>query len=147
MAILYKTRRISNKNLISNHFKETGQNLGNYSSTNGNFFLLGDLNLELTELEVRGFCEIYSCKNLIKDNTCFKNPLKPSCIDLIIRDRLKNFQNSVAVETGLSDFHKIMLSVTKAIYTKQNSNIVTFGIINTFLMKRLCLTLKIVLFK
>ena len=75
-------------------------------------------------------------KNLIKDNTCFKNPLKPSCIDLIITNRSKNFQSSVAVETGLSDFHKIMLSVMKVIYKKQNSNIVTFGIINTFLMKR-----------
>ena len=69
-----------NKNLISNHLKEIGKNLDNYSSKYDNFILLGDLNSEPTESAVRDFCEIYSCKNLIKDNTCFKNPSKPSCI-------------------------------------------------------------------
>ena len=32
-----------NKNLISNHFKEVGKNLDNYSSKYDNFDLLGDL--------------------------------------------------------------------------------------------------------
>ena len=49
-----------------------------------NFILLGDLNSEPTESAVRDFCQIYGCKNLIKDNTCFKNPEKSSCIDLLI---------------------------------------------------------------
>ena len=80
-----------NKNLISNHLKEIGKNLDNYSSKYGNFILLGDFNSEPTESAVRDFCEIYSCKNLIKDNTCFKNPSKPSCIDLIITNRPKSF--------------------------------------------------------
>ena len=76
----------SNKNLISNHLKEIGNNLDNYSSKYGNFILLGDINSEPTESAVKDFCEIYSCKNLIKDNTCFKNLLKPSCIDLMTID-------------------------------------------------------------
>ena len=62
-----------------------------------------------SQQNLRDFCEIYSCKNLIKDNTCFKNPSKPSCIDLIITNRPKRFQNSVTVENGLSDFHKMTL--------------------------------------
>ena len=52
-------------------------------------------------------------KNIIKDNTWFNNPSEPSCIDLIITNRPKIFQNSVAVETGLSDFHKLTLTVMK----------------------------------
>ena len=68
----------SNKNLISNYLKEIGKNVDNYSSKYDNFILLGDLNSELTESAVRDFCQIYGCKNLIKDNTCFKNPEKPS---------------------------------------------------------------------
>ena len=115
-----------NKNLISNHLKEIGKNLDNYSSTYDNFSLLGDLNLELTESAVKDFCEIYSCKNLIKENTCFKNPLKPSCIDLIITNRPKSFQNSVTVETGLLDFRKMTLTVMKVFYKKQKTNIVTY---------------------
>ena len=107
-----------NKNLISNHLKEIGKNLDNYSSKYDNFILLGDLNSEPTESAVRDFCEIYSCKNLIKDNTCFGNPSKPSCIDLIITNRPKSFQNSVTVETGLSDFYKMTLTVMKVFYKK-----------------------------
>ena len=73
-----------NKNLISNHLKEIGKNLDNYSSKYDNFILLEYLNSEPTESAVRDFCQICGCKNLIKVNTCFKNPEKPSCIDLII---------------------------------------------------------------
>ena len=115
-----------NKNLISNHLKEIDKNLDNYYSKYDNFILLGDLNSEPTESAVKDFCEIYSCKNLIKDNTCFKNPLKPSCIDLIITNRPKSFQNYVTVETGLSDFYKMMLTVMKVFYKKQKTNIVTY---------------------
>ena len=92
-----------NKNLILNYLKEIGKNLDNYSSKYDNFILLGDLNSEPTEPVVRDFCQIYGCKNLIKDNTCFKNHEKRSCIDLIITNRPKFFQNSVTLETGLSD--------------------------------------------
>ena len=65
-------------------------------------------------------------KNIIKDNTWFNNPSEPSCIDLIITNRPKIFQNSVAVETGLSDFHKLTLTVMKVFYKKQKTKIVTY---------------------
>ena len=100
--------------------------MDNYSLKYDNFILLGDLNSEPTESAVKDFCEIYSCKNLIKDNTCFKNPLQPSCFDLIITNKPKSFQNSVAVETGLPDFHKMTLTVMKVFCKKQKTNIVTY---------------------
>ena len=95
-----------NKNLISNHLKEISKHLDNYFSKSDNYILLGDLNSEPTESAVRDFCEIYSCKNLIKDNTCFENPLKPYCIDLKITNKPKSFQSSVTVQTGLPVFIK-----------------------------------------
>ena len=66
--------------------------------------LIGDLNAEPTEAAVSDFCEIYNLKHLIKDKTCFKNPTKPTCIDLIVTNRPKCFQDTVVFETGLSDF-------------------------------------------
>ena len=63
---------------------QIGKNLNNYSSNLSNFVLLAYLNSEPTESAVGDFCPIYGCKNLIKDNTCFKSPEKCSCIDLII---------------------------------------------------------------
>ena len=104
--------------LILNHLKEIGKNLDNYSSKYDNFILLGDLNSEPTEsvvrdlCQVRDFCQIYGCQNLIKDNTCLKNPEKLSCIDLIITNRPKSFQNSVTLETRLSDLKTTTLSLT-----------------------------------
>ena len=92
--------------------------------TYSNFFLLGDLNAEPTNPTVHDFCQVYSCKNLIHENTCFKNPQNPSCIDLMLTNMPKSFQNSLVLETGLSDFHKMTLTVMKVFYKKQNPNII-----------------------
>ena len=100
--------------------------MDNYSSKYGNFILLGDVNSEPTESAVRDFCQICGCKNLIKDNTYFKNPEKPFCIDLIITNRPKWIQNSVTLETGLSDFHKMTLTVMKVFYQKQKPSTIIY---------------------
>ena len=81
-----------NKNLILNHLKETGKNVDKYSTKYDNFILLGDFNSEPTESAVGDFCQIYGCKNLIKENRCFKNPEKPSCID-----QKTNNQNAIKI--------------------------------------------------
>ena len=52
----------------------------------------------------------------------------------------------MTAETGLSDFHNMTLTVMKLFYKKPKKILWRIGIINTFLMKRLCLMLKIVLF-
>ena len=56
--------------------------------------------------------------NLIKEPTCFKNPEKLSCIDLILSNKPRSFQNSFYVEKGLSDFRKMTLSVMKKFFQK-----------------------------
>ena len=50
---------------------------------------------------------------MINRFTCFKNPEKPSCIDLISKNCPRRFRNSCAIETGLSDFHKLVVTVMK----------------------------------
>ena len=60
------------------------------------------------------------------DKTCFKNPDKLSCIDLILTNSSKSFQDSCTVETGLSDFHKLVVAVLKLYLPGQKSNIQTF---------------------
>ena len=72
------------KTFISAHLKEIGKSLDIYSSRYDNFFLLGDLNAEPKEQPVKDFCQVYNCKNIIRENTCFKNPENLSCIDLFI---------------------------------------------------------------
>ena len=52
--------------------------------------------------------------------------MKLSCIDLIITNRPKSSQSFVTEETGLSDFHKMTLTLRKVFYKKQKPNIVTY---------------------
>ena len=75
---------------------------------------------------MKNFCQIYGCTNIVKDKTYFKNPINPTCIDLIITNRPKSFQKSEVIETGLSDFHKMSLTVMKVFYKKQKPKIIQY---------------------
>ena len=104
--------------MISSHLEQIGRNLDKYLLTYENFLLLGDFNADPKIQSVLNFCHAYSCRNLINENTCFKNPLDPSCIDLMIIKMPKSFEGSLAIETGLSDFHKLVVSFLKKCYKK-----------------------------
>ena len=62
-------------------------------------------NAEISETNL-AFFTLYNFKSLI----CFKNPDNPFCIDLILTNCPNYFQNSSTFETGLSDFHKLILT-------------------------------------
>ena len=72
---------------------------------------------------MRDFCHVYNCQKIIKGKTCFKNPHNPSCVDLFLTNRPESFQNSTVIETGLSDFHKMSVTVMKdeSSFTKSNA--------------------------
>ena len=57
------------------------------------------------------FCKLYNFTSLINKATCFKNPNNPSSIDLLQANFPRYFQNSSVIETGLSDFHKMVVTV------------------------------------
>ena len=99
------------KTFMLAHLKEIDKNLGICSSSYEKYILLGDLNSEPKEQSLIDFCRFYNSKNIIKENTCFKKPANPSCIDLFITNMPEWFQDSMTIETRLSDFHKISLSI------------------------------------
>ena len=72
------------------------------------------------------FCDIYHLKNLVNVPTCYKNPLKPSCINLFLTNCSRSFQDTQVIETGLSDFHKMNITVLKMFFSKQNNETVFF---------------------
>ena len=77
-----------------------------------------DFNTELSNNFVERFCGTYSIKSLIEKPTCFKDPDNPTCIDLILITRQKCFQNSTIIEIGLSDFHKLTVTILKSYFKK-----------------------------
>ena len=102
-------------------------NLHSYSSHYKNFILLGDFNVEPTEDAMEEFMKVYNLKNLVKGPTCFENPDKPSCIDLNLSNKSKTFQTSQIIETGISDFHKMVMTVLKVYFKKKGPSIIQYG--------------------
>ena len=52
-------------------------------------------------------------KRLGKEPIYFKNPNNPSCIDLFLTNTMRNFQETQVFETGLFDFHKLVVKFLK----------------------------------
>ena len=63
---------------------------------------------------------------MINKPTCYKNPEKPFCIDLILTNCPLSFQNSCAIETGLLDYHKMVATVTKKIFRKLEPKLIKY---------------------
>ena len=55
----------------------------------------------------------------MKEPTCFKSIENPSCIDLFITNFPRSFMGTNTVTTGLSDFHKMVLTVLRNKFVKQ----------------------------
>ena len=109
------------------HFANTlGKTIDLYMANYDNLLLLGDFNSEISEPSMVEFCETYNLNNLIKEPTCFKNPENPSCIDVILTNRTRSFQHTKVIETGLSDHHKLTLTVLKTFIQKQTPNIIRY---------------------
>ena len=91
-------------------YEEVGLALDRYSSYD-KFLLAGDFNMEEDEEAVSNFLYERNAKNLVKEKTCFKSVTNPSCIDLFITDSPNSFQHTTTVPIGLSDCHKMAVTV------------------------------------
>ena len=100
------------------YFKTVGRALDIYNNFYDKYLLTGDFNAEEIEPCLSTFLYQYNANNLVKENTCFKNPHNPSCIDLFITNSRNSFQNTNTVSTGLSDFHKMVVTVLKSTFIK-----------------------------
>ena len=81
------------------------KNIDIYTTKYDNLLFLGDFNAGLEDASIKNFCLAYSLTSMINKPTCYKNPEKSSCIDLILTNCPRSFQNSCVIETGLSDFY------------------------------------------
>ena len=75
------------------------------------FLLAGDFNVQIGKSSIDDFLEAFGAKNLVKDFTCFKSANGPSCIELFVTNNWNSFKSTTTVSTGLSDFHKMIVTV------------------------------------
>ena len=94
-------------------FSEIEKELGFFSSKYERIILMGDFNREMNEKNaIQDFAYSYDFYNIVKSPTCFKSD-SPRCIDLILTNRKFNFKNTTTAETGLSDFHAMVITILK----------------------------------
>ena len=97
-----------------------------------NYIVIGDFNINANSKEMSTFCDTFDLTSLIKEPTCYKYPDNQSCIDLILTNKSLDFQNSCVVETGLSDFHRMRLTVTKMTFKKLKPGVINYRDLQTF---------------
>ena len=87
---------------------------------------MGDFNVAFTEANMAAFCNEYKLKALNKKAICFKNYMSPSCIDLYLTSCPKSFESTLTIETGFSDFHKLIVTVLKVKHEKVPPKIIQY---------------------
>ena len=104
------------------------------------FIVMGDFKVAPNDAIMKNFFQIFCCENIVKNKTYFKSRINPTCSDLIITNRLKFFQESEVIGTGLSDVHKMSLMFMKVL---ENRNVFKIESIKVFPMKLSCVSLKL----
>ena len=97
--------------------------------------ILGDFNVGMHEPHMKSFCETYKLTNLIKQPTCYKNPDNPAYIDLILTNVPRTFQSNCVIETGLSDFHLMTLTIMRKTFKRQMPRIINYRSFKRFFQR------------
>ena len=66
-----------------------------------------------SDSSMKEFCSLNGLKNQTNEPICYKNSKKPTCNDLILINQPTLFQHSTVLETGLSDFHLLIVTELK----------------------------------
>ena len=69
---------------ISNRFAELRKNADLYLTKYDQFLFLGDFNAGVEDSSVKNIYSSYNLTGMINRPTSFKNPEKPSCVDVIL---------------------------------------------------------------
>ena len=115
----------TNNSNICDHVRRLGKSLGTLLTIFDQEFLMGDLNAEEAIFYIKYFCNLYKLENLNKVPTCFKDPGNPKTTDLMLKNSVGSFQNSCALEIGLSNFHKMTVTVLKSYREKKQPKIIS----------------------
>ena len=80
------------KNIIGTHLDRLSESLDRFSLDYEKIIMFGDFDIEITENHMKSFRENYDLKNLIKQPTCYKNPTNLTCINLLLTNVSRSFQ-------------------------------------------------------
>ena len=98
--------------------------------------LKGYFSTEITEHYIESFLYEHEVSNLVEEKTYFKNIQNPSCIEFLLSNNSYTFQQTTTVCSGLSDCHKLVLTILKTRIPKGNPRLTyrdykTFAFLNS----------------
>ena len=117
---------------MSIYFDHVGKAIDCYINTYDRFIIAGDHNTEIKETVLGSFMGTFVLHSLVTENTCFKSANNPTCIDLFPTNCLRPFQNTTALSSGMSDFHKLIVTVLKTTFSKAKPKIVSYRCYKNF---------------
>ena len=120
------------KECIFHFIGNIGSSLDKFIETFDNLLLIVDFNSEVEGVDMKEFCETYNLVNLIKDLTYFKSVRHPTSIDVILTNKNNCCYNSCSIETGLSDHHKMTVTVLKPYYKKLKPSVISYRSYNHY---------------
>ena len=89
-------------------------------TTYDDFLLPSDFDISCDDKRLKEFCSSFSLGQIIKTPTCYMGT-NPSSIDQIITNMTSLFKKSYTVETGISDYHKLIMSICRMTFAKGKS--------------------------
>ena len=100
---------------------------------------MGDINIDTDNDKAASlnkmseFCDVFDLENLIRGNICVTVG-KASSIDEILTNK-NSFKNSGTAATGVSDFHKMVLTTMRACYKRLKPNKIQYRSYKTLMSK------------
>ena len=117
--IIYSIYRPPEPRDIDSFFSALSISLNSALDKYDNVILMGDININTLDKEdsayqkLTNFCDVFGLANLVTAKTCFtKN--SSSSIDVILTNRVRSFQKTSVFETGLSDYHSLVVTILKS---------------------------------
>ena len=115
-----------NRTFVSNLQDHIAKGINTYSKKYEQILLMGDFYAGFTEANMSAFCNEYKLKGLNKEPTYFQNNMSPSCMDFFLANYRTSFEITLTIETSLSDFHKLIVTVLKISHDNVPSKIIQY---------------------
>ena len=90
--------------------------------------------------------DTYNLSKLVKSATCFKSS-KATLLDVLLTNKPKSFQKTFVCETGLSDCHKLVLTIFISTFTELQPKVVKYRSYKNFDENKFCHDLDQILIK
>ena len=87
---------------------------------------MGDYNVDVKEANMKVSFNQHKFKALSEEPTSFKKFNNPSWIDLFLTNSSKSFKKCFTLETGMSDFDKLIITILKVKPDKLSPRIIKY---------------------